>query len=217
VLRPLPGATLAARLDTGDPWIVERPRGRGRVALLAGPLDASSGTLPINPDFVPLVHEWVARLGTPGGTHRAVRPGEPLAFDLVPPPAAEVLTLTITDPDGIRHSIPIDRAGGRAVARFRAADVPGIYRLEPAGPRGRVAYAMVAADPREPDPTRLSPADAALIARGWPFSFDVTPDGLTGLLIAPRGASRHEAWRPLLLLALAGLALEARMTRLRAR
>jgi hypothetical protein len=217
VLRPLPGSTTAARLDTGDPWIVERPRGRGRVALLAGPLDANSGTLPISPDFVPLIHEWAARLGGPGVMHRSVQPGEPLAFDLDPPPPADLATLTVTDPDGIRHPATIERSAGRAVARLRVADVPGIYRLEAAGPRGRVAYAMVAADPREADPARLTPADAALLARGWPLTLNGSPDRLKGLLIAPRGSGRHEAWRPLLLLALGGLALEALMTRLRAR
>ncbi|WZO98410.1 VWA domain-containing protein [Isosphaeraceae bacterium EP7] len=217
VLRPLPGSTVAARLDNGDPWIVERPRGRGRVALLAGPLDANSGTLPINADFVPLVHEWAGRLGGPDATHRPVRPGEPLAFDLDPPPAADVAAPTITDPDGVRHPASIDRSAGRAVARLRQADIPGVYRLDPAGPRGRAAYATVAADPREPDPARLTPADAARLALGWPLELDSSPARLAGRLLAPRAATDREAWRPLLLLALGGLALEAWMSRLRAR
>jgi hypothetical protein len=32
------------------------------VLLLATALDAASGTLPVNPDFVPLAHEWVFHL-----------------------------------------------------------------------------------------------------------------------------------------------------------
>ena len=62
VLEPAPGASVSARLDTGDPWVVERPQGRGRVLLLAAALDAEAGTLPVNPDFVPLTHEWVFHL-----------------------------------------------------------------------------------------------------------------------------------------------------------
>jgi hypothetical protein len=64
VLNPSPGASVAARLDNGDPWIVERPHGRGRVLLLATALDAAAGTLPVNPDFVPLVHECVFALAS---------------------------------------------------------------------------------------------------------------------------------------------------------
>src|SRR6185437_13393150 len=53
VLSPTAGASVSARLDNGDPWAVERPQGRGRVLMLASALDAASGTLPVNPDFVP--------------------------------------------------------------------------------------------------------------------------------------------------------------------
>jgi hypothetical protein len=62
ILHPVPGALVTARFDTGDPWAVERPQGRGRVLLLAAALDAGAGTLPVNPDFVPLTHEWVFHL-----------------------------------------------------------------------------------------------------------------------------------------------------------
>ena len=62
LLAPVPGASVSARLDTGDPWVVERPMGRGRVLVLATPIDAEAGTLPVNPDFVPLTHEWVFHL-----------------------------------------------------------------------------------------------------------------------------------------------------------
>jgi hypothetical protein len=66
VISPVPDASssVSARLDNGDPWAVERPQGRGRVLLLAAGLDAASGTLPVNPDFVPLAHEWVFHLAS---------------------------------------------------------------------------------------------------------------------------------------------------------
>ena len=86
-LEPAPGASVSARLDSGDPWVVEWSRGKGRVLLLAGPLDAEGGTLPVNPDFVPLAHEWAFHLAG-GSEPRAVRPGEPIVFDLNPAPLA---------------------------------------------------------------------------------------------------------------------------------
>ena len=66
-------AAAIARLDTGDPWAVERPFRKGRVIVLAGPLDAEGGTLPVNPDFVPLVHELIFHLADPVGR----RPADP--------------------------------------------------------------------------------------------------------------------------------------------
>jgi hypothetical protein len=62
VLHPAEGSTVTARFDNGHPWAVERRQGRGQVLLLATALDAASGTLPVNPDFVPLAHEWVFHL-----------------------------------------------------------------------------------------------------------------------------------------------------------
>ena len=73
VLAPREGSSVLARLDTGDPWIVERPHGKGRVLLLASALDAEAGTLPVNPDFVPFAHELILHLGA----GRDVRPGRP--------------------------------------------------------------------------------------------------------------------------------------------
>ena len=64
VLEPAKDAAVLARLDTGDPWIVERPFAKGRVAMMAGPVDAEGGTLPVNPDFVPLVHELIYHLAS---------------------------------------------------------------------------------------------------------------------------------------------------------
>jgi hypothetical protein len=62
VLHPAEGSTVTGRFDNGHPWVVERRQGRGQVLLLATALDATSGTLPVNPDFVPLMHEWVFHL-----------------------------------------------------------------------------------------------------------------------------------------------------------
>jgi hypothetical protein len=62
VLHPTERSTATGRFDNGHPWTVERRQGRGQVLLLATALDAASGTLPVNPDFVPLTHGWVFHL-----------------------------------------------------------------------------------------------------------------------------------------------------------
>ena len=77
VLSPDTSASVSARLDTGDPWSVERPQGRGRALVLAAALDAAAGTLPVNPDFVPLVHEWVYHLAGGGRAPASSGPASP--------------------------------------------------------------------------------------------------------------------------------------------
>ena len=203
---------MLARLDTGDPWIVERPHRDGRVLLLAGPLDAEGGTLPVNPDFVPLVHELVFHLADADSGAADVRPGEPVAVDLdaVEMPAGAE-TVDVVSPSGEPLKATIERGGGRTRARLESADEPGLYRFElPDG----VSYVSVAADPREWDPEPLATADAEALAEGWPLVFVDDPADLPGRLFATSGrGERHPLWRVLVLAALAGLCLEVYLTR----
>lgn len=215
VLAPAPGASVLARLDTGDPWIVARPQGEGRVLLLAAAVDAGAGTLPVNPDFVPLVHEWTLHLAA-GREPRVLPPGEPLVFDLDPPPDGEVKTLALQTPTGATVNLPVTRSAGSAQVRYDAPTEPGVYRLSLPGSGGDAPtydYATVAADPREFDLAPLDPTEAGALAQGWPLAFESAPGRLTAHLDTPQGQGRHEVWRPLILAALAGLCVEIYLTR----
>jgi hypothetical protein len=212
VLTPTPGASVSARLDTGDPWVVERPQGRGRVLLLAGPIDAEAGTLPVNPDFVPLTHEWVFHLA---GSRESstVRPGEPLVFKLVPPPEGSITSLPLQTPGGALERAPVVRGAGSAHARFDDTSEAGIYRLTLPDPPGGFVYASVASDGRESDPAPLEPLEAAKLAEGWPLVFEPDPARLNARLFAAERGGRQELWRLLVLAALGGLCLEVYLTR----
>ncbi len=204
-----PAATVLARLDTGDPWIVERPFRKGRVVLLAGPVDAEGGTLPVNPDFVPLMHELVYHLAD-AASSRSVRPGEPIVVDLDPAPPADVKTCSVTTPTGETLAMPIEREGGRARARLEAAYEPGIYTVSrPAGP----LHVAVESDPRESDLTPLADADQKRLADGWPLSFVADPNRIADLLLVTGPSQQHPIWRFLVLAALMGLCLEIALTR----
>ena len=73
VLTPLPGASVSARLDTGDPWIIERNSGRGRVMLLATPVRRRGGHLARQPRLRPLD----TRMGLPPGRRSRRIPRRP--------------------------------------------------------------------------------------------------------------------------------------------
>ena len=217
VLAPRDGSSVLARLDTGDPWIVERPHGRGRAIAIASALDAEAGTLPVNPDFVPLVHELILHLGTGSSAPASVRPGEPIAFDLpglVLPPGT---TLPLLTPDGTTVRVPSTRSGESTRVRHADTAEPGVYRLAKPNPPGGFAYALVAPDPREADPTRLDPAEAARLAEGWPFAFEPDPAALPSRIASGDTSPRREVWRWLIFAALGGLCVEVWMTRRMAR
>jgi hypothetical protein len=217
VLAPMEKASVLARLDTGDPWVVERPHGKGRVILIASALDAEAGTLPVNPDFVPLMHELILHLGAGSTSPSSVRPGEPIAFDLagvaVPPGA----TLALLTPDGTTVRVSATRSGESTRVRYNDTSEPGIYRLARPNPPGGFAYALVASDPREADPAVLDPVEAARLSEGWPLAFEPDPTRLPGRISSGDASPRREVWRILVLAALGGLCLEVWMTRRMAR
>jgi len=73
-------STVLGRLTNGEPFLVEKPTGRGRAILAAVPMDNSWRTnLPVLPDFVRLVHELSYDLA---GSRSVVQvpPGEPLIY-----------------------------------------------------------------------------------------------------------------------------------------
>jgi hypothetical protein len=212
-LEPVPGASVSARLDTGEPWAVERPHGKGRVLLLAGPLDAEGGTLPVNPDFVPLVHEWAFSLAS-GREARAVKVGEPLVFELNPVPEADVRSLPILTSSGEEAQAIVTRTSGLARARFDDTVESGVYRLTLPDPPGGFVYATVATDPRSFDASLLDPAEAQKLAEGWPLTFELDPTQLPARILASGGpGTRRELWRWLVVAALVGLCIEIYLTR----
>ncbi len=206
------GAAVPARLDTGDPWLVERPVGRGRVAAASTPFDADSGTLPVNPDFVPMAHELIYSLAG-GGPSPVVAAGEPMLFPLDPVPPLGVASLVVETPGGHRARAAVVRADGSTHARLDDASEAGIYRLARPDPPGGFAYAAIAGDAHESDMTPLDQAEAEHLSQGWPLEFADGPEHLGTRLAGRTTAGKREVWRVLVLAALAVLCVEVFLTR----
>ncbi len=212
ILEPSAGASVSARLDTKAPWVVERGQGRGRVLVLAGPLDAEGGTLPVNPDFVPLVHEWALHLAG-GSAPASLRPGEPAEFALNPAPAATLKSLPLLTPAGDAAQATIVRGASGVKARYEETSEPGVYRLTRPDPPGGFAYVVVQGDSSLIDDSALDPAEASKLSEGWPLEFAPDADRLASHLFTTGPGARRELWRGLVLAALAGLCMEVYLTR----
>jgi hypothetical protein len=108
------GATVLARFDTGEPALVERTAGRGRVVLFASTLDLTWNDLALKPMFLPFVHQLGRHLSGFREQPAWLTIGQVLDID-----AAEVA------------------AGATSGARARAA--AGRTVLSPAGQRRELA------------------------------------------------------------------------------
>lgn len=127
--RPSPTVSVA-RLDTNDPFLLGRDFGRGRVLLMAAPLDSDWSTLPAKPDFVPLLHELLFHLAGSAAASRNVETGEPLILAVSPEVAELAAAFRFVGP-GQKESAP-QRGGDdtKPVLRLDDTHVPGVYVFE---------------------------------------------------------------------------------------
>lgn len=192
-VEPAPGAEVLARFDDGNPAVVERREGEGRVVLVAAPLDTRAGDFPLQSAYLPFLRRLAVHTsghvpaplwrstgeawGIPGSVTEPVI--ESPSGELIRPPSAEggaALTLTET----------------------------GWYRAY----AGRVAgeplqQVMVNAPPRESD---LTPMDARELLLG--VGQEATAAGFGPPPTMTEVEGRQRLWRTLLLVVAALLLIE---------
>ncbi len=228
ILDPLGGSSVLARLDNGSPWIVEKRSGKGAAIVVASPFDAKGGSLPVNPDFIPLVHELLLELAGADHSPRIASPGEPLIFKLEGVPESTIGKLRIIDPDGRRVAPAVVSAGSSTpsskdqaspvVVRYEDTFTPGIYKLVIDEKSSKFAYGVVVGDPRERNMETLSKDAKASLSSGWRCELDVPPERLASKLLelgteGNPGLARREFWRVLVFAALGMLCLELFLAR----
>ncbi len=208
---------IAARLDTGDPFLISQTYGEGSVLQLAVPLDADWSTLPSKNDFVPFVHELAFHLAS-RASGRNVDIGMPLVLNVAEDgltgaaadtdaPAFEFLT-----PDG--RTLPAEPFGFGPGTRvgLRATDLAGVYRCQPSSGEGAAAeYFVVQSNRDESDLTPLSLPDRNRLAENDRIRFVSSLEEIVAAMADEE--SPTDLWRLLLLGVLALLVGEVLLTR----
>jgi len=155
------GVTVLARLDTGDPFLVEKKYGEGRIIECAVPCDAEWTNLPARPFYLPLMQQLVTYLASKVLPPRNVDVGKPVAAFL---PAADAGRKAIlTDPDGKAREIAIQAKGTRAFAEFSDTQKPGLYVLD--APNNNRIHFVVNVDRKESDLSQLPEAEVQGVAK----------------------------------------------------
>jgi hypothetical protein len=163
-LAPSPGALVSARFDDGSPALVERTVGTGRVILWASSIDSYWTNLPLQPVFLPFVHQF----GKHAGRYIDPRPsfvtGEVLDLsrhgELTAPflggRTADTLTeLTLESPSGVKQRVTATGPNHLVTLHER-----GFYELRGRDtPVGSGRPIAVNIDASESDLSHLDPQD----------------------------------------------------------
>lgn len=163
-LTPQAGSTIAARFDDGAPALVEKAVGSGKLVLWASTIDAYWTNLPLQPVFLPFVHQlgkYVGRYADPrpsfiaGDVLDISRHGELTAPFLNGRTADSTTELILDAPSGARERVTA--TGKNHLITLREQ---GFYELRghdtPAGSGRPIA---VNVDPTESDLSHVDPQD----------------------------------------------------------
>jgi hypothetical protein len=137
-LGPASGARVLCRFTDGSPALAERSVGLGRVTLLASPPLPGWNTLPFKPAFVPFLDGLVGYLGQGPNKQHNLRVGDPLVWAVPPAGIADGATreqggAALVGPDGRRLSLQPSREdnGTDSVRELSLDSTPraGLYHL----------------------------------------------------------------------------------------
>lgn len=193
-LQPQQGAaddTALLRLQDGAVWAVRGDRPGGRYILLASPLDSSGSTLPTSAAMMPLLDRILGAWAGAEPEQLVMTAGEETEL----PPEARA----VQRPDGKRDAAPGD-------GRFRFGPETGLYRVLGAGDSLITAFAVNPPE-RESLLSRLDARDLRRALTGWNLTVADRPS-TWGRAIYRRRLG-HELWRPVLLILLLILVVEA--------
>jgi hypothetical protein len=204
VVRPTDDAArVMAQLSTGEPALVERRVGQGRVILAAFGGNVRGSNLPFKPTYVPLVHQLTAYLSAGGSTTRQVRVGDALTarFDV----KAGGRPVRVERPDGTAEIIKSALSGDGVVARYPTAEQAGAYRMLVEKTASEAFAANLTAGESD-----LTPATEAQVRDSLArIRLQFTHQGEDLAALVQRNRRGSEIWRGLIWTVLGLLALEA--------
>jgi len=150
-----------ARLDSGDPFLVERKFGEGRVIACATALDADWSNLPMRPSYLPWLQRLTVYLASTIFPPRNLDVSAPIAAFTA---AAEVdKDAMLTGPSGEVEKAKVVKRGTRGVVEFTKTQRPGLYTVQL--PSGLPVHYVVNADRRESNLAKLTEKEIGDLAR----------------------------------------------------
>jgi hypothetical protein len=191
-------------LANGDPFLIEKKIGAGRVLLVATTADRDWSDLPLKTAYVPLVQSMAGYLSRSeaGLFDAGITVGDSKTFFL--PSSSAGRKLAIVKPDGKTREIELIPQGEKLVASFQENDLTGIYRTSLPSPSGSAKSPdLYAVNPPFLESRLQTIHEEELLAELRPIKADVIPlDSLE------KGGTKMDLALPLVFLIMATLSVE---------
>ena len=190
-LTPATGATVLARFDTGEPALVEKTAGLGRIVMFASTIDLSWNDLALKPVFLPFVHQLGRHLSGFREQAAFLTIGEVLDITAAEIAAGATSSAartgggrTVLTPSGQRRDLSVTTAASGATSPTAALELgeQGFYEVRGAGREpGPVIVAAANVNLAESNLDRMDPKElvAGVTGNGTSGSTgtqDVLPD-----------------------------------------
>lgn len=216
---------VAGRLESGDPWLMERQIGKGYVLMSTLAFDRRDSNFSTLKCFVPMIHEMVYYLAEPMMQNCNLPPG--MEFTLagnIPAlitPGANPPSAAVIHPSGEETQAAIEYKGRAFRLSVPGTRYPGLYRLRLPGviaaavgiPTNQVPEALFAVT-QQADESTLTPLGDADITALRSHVDLFLPQSSGELLAAFTGkVPGQELWKILILCALLVLLAESALTR----
>ena len=199
------------RFTNGDPALVERQLGLGRVILSASGAGRSWNDLPLQSAFVPYVYQLTLYLGQGATSHRNLRLDEPLFLSL--PLQDKDRQVQITSPDGKKTTLNTGLAARGVTFNFTGTTRSGLYGVAVAGSKTTDAFA-VGLPAGESNLAYIDPKESAITAGVPSNAFSVVANAGELSNQVRRARYGAEVWQPLVFLVVGLLFLESLLARL---
>ena len=200
-------AEVALAFENGDPAVVEAPRHRGTVVMVATSADTGWTSWPIHKSYPPVMQQIILRASAGRLSERNIRVGQP--YDQSFPEAGTAAPVTVLTPKGQSVATKLQPEGGVSQFHFEQTDLSGPYQVRIGPPLSEDSSFAANTDPAESDLAKLDESALKSQIPGWNFNyFDVANwKDLTG--DAASVGRRGELHRPMLYAVLGLLLLES--------
>jgi hypothetical protein len=200
-------AEVAIAFENGDPAVIEAPRHRGTVILVATSADTGWTTWPIHKSYPPVMQQIVLRASAGKQMERNIRVGQP--FDQSFPETAAAAAATVVTPKGQAVDTKLKAAGGVSQFHFEQTELAGAYQVRIGPPLGVESSFAANTDPAESDLAKLDEAVLGDLLPGWKFIYVHPSDWRELTRDAASVGRRGELHRPMLYAVLALLLVES--------
>jgi hypothetical protein len=127
---PAPSGTVLASLQSGDPMILHRTFGRGRVIAMAVSVDAGWSNFAWSNLYLPAMQSMMRYLGSARTTDRNILAGTAIEATIDAPRDRGA---SIVRPDGRTERVTMSLSGGIGTVIYPDTDIPGRYTLRGGG------------------------------------------------------------------------------------